>query len=300
MTATQLSQPSTPPCVLDAVDQCDSGDEICLRAIGLLLLSQPELVGRIDSLAAAEPYLRQRVDADRLSGTGDVSGTLVCLLAISQLLNKTGRTQEAEACYQQAIDTIVACSVDADQMAVLADELCDLLQKAGQEDKARAVNRRLQVQSLMARADGEGLLSLRNLAFDAFRTGRYAEAERIYRRLLAHNFELAGTWCHLARVLLLTQREAEAVEAVASAWPHRADAVPYVLVRIHYLRALLATLAGQDAAGHLSDLTESLRTPASHCTWLMTPVLDALRPRLTAESHAFFTRLADTLSDRVT
>jgi hypothetical protein len=293
-----LHQPSTSACVLDVLDQCAAGDEICLRAIGLLLLSQPELVGQIHSLAAAEQCLRQRLEDDRLKGTVEPPETLVWVLALAQLLHKTGRDQEADSFHQRAVDTISTCGLNTEQMSTLANEVDQMLRVAGHEDAANAVRRRLRVQIQMAATDDSELLSLRELAFEAFQGGSLADAERIYRHLLLRNFEIAGTHCHLARVLLTADRQAEAAEAVEIAWQNRTGAAPYEIVRIHFLRGLLATLAGQDAAGHLAALTEAIQNPGSHHPWLLTPVLVALRPRLTDESHAFFTRLADTVNDR--
>ena len=298
MTTTDYPQPSTPPCVLDALDQCAPDDKLCLLAFAMLLLSEPQLVGQIHSLAAAEQCLRRRLDHDRDDDACEPSETLILLLALAQLLNKSGRTQEGNICYYQAIDTIMSCSADPKEISKLAQEFDEMLRRVGQEDAARTIRHRLQVQRFMAQTGENRFCLLRNLAFDAFVAADYAEAEHIYRYLLLHHFEIAGTHCHLARILLLTGRADEASQVVENAWQNRSDSTPYVIVRIHFFRALLATLAGHDATEHLSALTESLNIPGSHSTWLMTPVLHALQPRLTPESYAFFTHLADTLSDR--
>jgi hypothetical protein len=298
MTTTEYPQFPAPLCVLDALDDCAPDDRLSFLAIAILLLSEPQLVGQIQSVAAVEQSLRRRLDPGSFDETREPSENLILLLALSHLLNKSGRIQEANSFYYQAIDTIMSSSADPKEISTLAQEFDEMLRRVGQEDAARTVRHRLQVQRLMAQTNESRLCSLRNLAFDAFVAGDCAEAERIYRYLLLHQFEIAGTHCHLARILLMTNRFAEAGEVVELAWQNRANATPYVIVRIHFFRALLATLAGQDVAEHLSALTASMDIPGSHSTWLMTPVLDALRPQLTTESQAFFARLADTMSDR--
>ncbi len=174
-----------------------------------------------------------------------------------------------------------------------------MLQKAGRGNDTDAVRRRLRAHILLASRDDDKLLQAREIAFTAYMNGQYDDAERIYRILISRNFEPAGTHCHLARVLLTTGRDAEAIEAVERAAQNHADAPPFVNVRIHYLRALLATLAGQDATGPLSALQNVLQGEGSHNSWLLHPLLEAIRPRLSAESHAFFLRLGDTVGDRV-
>jgi hypothetical protein len=71
-----------------------------------------------------------------------------------------------------------------------------------------------------------------------------------------------------------------------------------VLVRIHFLRALLATLQGADAAPHLRQFTEALRAEGSRHSWQVDPMLQALCTRLGADSLEFFAELADTLNGR--
>jgi hypothetical protein len=149
----------------------------------------------------------------------------------------------------------------------------------------------------MASKEPGALLALRGVAYDAFEEGFFSEAEVIYRHLLAHDFELAGTHCHLARALLALGRDADATAQVNSAWECRSVCDQYILVRILFLKSLLVTLAGQDDQSPLKMLKEALlRNPRARQSWLIAPVLDRLQPRLTPRSYAFFTQMAQAVS----
>src|SRR4051812_41691071 len=109
MVSTDMPQPLAPACVLEVIDDLSAAAEPCTRAIALLLLAHPEFVGRINSLAAVEQCLQERLKNDRLSSASKPHETLVCLMALAQMLFRTGRTQEAEACYIQATDVVMTC-----------------------------------------------------------------------------------------------------------------------------------------------------------------------------------------------
>src|SRR2546428_9073182 len=68
------------------------------------------------------------------------------------------------------------------------------------------------------------LTGLRSLAFACYLKEDYRGAERVLRGLLEEGFEIPSTHCHLARVLLLMDRAAEARQHVALAWNQISDA----------------------------------------------------------------------------
>ena len=285
-------------CILDAWDQCAHDNEICACAIAMLLLSQAGLVGQLNSLEAVEQCLQRKLqDIDQ--GAAGVGERRIWLLALAQIMTRTGRPAEADACYQRAIEAVATSSFDADEISLMADGVADLLEEAGQETAAVIVRRRLRAHVLIAAGDNDTLLELRELAFAAYQTAQYADAERIYRHLVSRNFETSGTHCHLARVLLAMGRDAEASGAVEAAWRMHADSPPFVIVRIHYLRGAVGHPGRPGRRGSSGRAPASaLETPESHYSWLLRPLLDALTPRMAPESCEFFIQLADTLSDR--
>lgn len=303
MTATT----SIEPCILDTWDQCARTDEVCARALGLLLLSDAQMAGRIGSLDDMATCLRGKLAEDS-SRTGVQPATdsapnqpaerLVWLLALAQILDKTGQAHEAEAFSSQAVQGIVASGLEDRQTATLLEHVDRLLRRPGQEEAASSLRRRVQTQVMMARNSSRERLQLRETAYEAFQDGEYAQAERIYRHLLARNFEPVGTACHLARVLLVTGRDSEAGNLLQTALERRTEDQPYTIVRLHYLRALVAALADQETAPHLAALETALEVPGARCSWLLAPVLDAVRPRLAPQTYAVFTRLAGKLNDQ--
>jgi tetratricopeptide (TPR) repeat protein len=285
-------------CLLDVWEQRIRDDPICARVLANLLISQPDLVHRIDSLQALRQCIGELLAAETPDADGPTIDMLLWPLALAQLHFISGRPIEAESYQQRAMDSIRSSRLGPDALCELADQLEHFLGGAGHEGLAGGVRRRLQIEILLAEDDENSLVTLREAAFESFLAADYADAERIYRHLLAHNFEPSGTYVHLARIMALTGREEEAAGAVEMAWQSRDEATPYIIARIHFLRALLATLAGADASAHLAAVTRMMDKPACHYSWTILPLLDLLRPRLGRESHALFTRVANALSQQ--
>lgn len=138
----------------------------------------------------------------------------------------------------------------------------------------------------------------RSTAHQLFRVGRYAAAERIYRDLQAQGFEPAGTHIHLARVMFVTGREAEARLEVAQAWELRAPAPGYVTSRALFFKVLLALLDGADTRALVQELHAHLQTPGAIDIWTIQPVLARFAPRLGAAATAGLTLLTEAITNQ--
>ncbi len=141
-----------------------------------------------------------------------------------------------------------------------------------------------------------GPLARREQAYDLYRSGDYRGAEDLLRGCVAEGFELASNRCHLARVLMMTDRELEAREEVAQAWAARENAADYVIPRILYFRCLFALIDRSDPSQAIRELKHTLAESGAISSWTILPMLERLHPRLARPAYLFLKALAGVLS----
>jgi Pup-ligase protein len=141
------------------------------------------------------------------------------------------------------------------------------------------------------------LYSQREEALARYLSGDYSGAEEMLRACLSENFEQRSTHCHLARVLLMTDRDAEAREEIQRAWQVAEPSMVYVLARLSFFEYLFATMGDGAVSTHLSRLKGMLGRHA-HMDWTIQPMLEHLRPRLGEERYGFLSALAGAISDQ--
>jgi len=140
--------------------------------------------------------------------------------------------------------------------------------------------------------------SRREDAANRILSGDYAGAEALIRGLLQERFMMPSTLCHFARVLLMTDREAEAREQVGTAWAIREQASAYVVPRILFFQCLFAMLDTADPAPVIEHIRAALYDSDCHLDWTIHPMLDHLQTRLGEDDFPFLGALADALSNR--
>jgi hypothetical protein len=140
-------------------------------------------------------------------------------------------------------------------------------------------------------------LSRRERAYSLYERGDYRGAEELLRGCVAEGFEVASNRCHLARALMLMDREQEARAEVALAWEARADAESYVVPRILYFHYVFALLDRADPAGALCELLRCVREGGTSLNWTILPMLEHLRTRLRRYDYLFLRALAGALSE---
>lgn len=297
MSTAQIVDVPATQSVLDLWERVE-GDKVLSRALARLLAANPQYIGQFHSLDHFETALRSAVEQNKAVDHASTLDRLSSLMALARMSGNAGRTDQAESFYNAALDTIVKARRDDHGMAHLVEEFDLMLADTHGPAAENGLRRRLRVQMLLHRSDPDEYANLREHAFEAFGRGDYAEAERIYLHLIARSFDIAGTYVHMARIYIVTHRMDEARAAVARAWEHRATACPiYVLLRVHFLRALMATIDGQDASADLTAIREQLRGPDTRHVWSIRPALVALQSRLAPEAFALFDQLATQLSD---
>ncbi len=163
-------------------------------------------------------------------------------------------------------------------------------------DSAHVLNNIFDFQENPRRNRDRSPYTRRQDAADRILSGDFAGAETLLRGLLQERFILPSTHCHMARVLLMTDRESEAREHIASAWAIRAQADSYVVGRMLFFQLVFAMFDGTEIAGITAQLRSLLSNGDAHLEWTIMPMLDHLQSRLGGPNYEFMSVLAVALS----
>jgi proteasome accessory factor A len=136
----------------------------------------------------------------------------------------------------------------------------------------------------------------REQAYQRYLNRDFPRAERLLRPLIEEGFEVPSTRCHLARSLIMMNRDAQARMQIDMAWAERDVAQDYVLLRLLFFKVVFAMLDGASFAGAIRQLRAGVSEPGHHSDWTIQPMLDHLRPRLGDENFAFLSALGKALS----
>ncbi len=140
-------------------------------------------------------------------------------------------------------------------------------------------------------------LARRERAYSHFTTGCYQEAEQLLRTCVAEGYELGSNRCHLARVLMLMNREEEARIEVELAWESRTGAASYVAPRILFFRLLFGMLDGSDLIDTIRELKSRLHHGGASSSWTIQPVVEHIGPRLCGDDYELLKSIASVLSE---
>jgi hypothetical protein len=134
-------------------------------------------------------------------------------------------------------------------------------------------------------------------AADRILSGDYAGAEALLRVLLEERFCLPSTNCHLARVLLMTDRESEAREQISLGWAIHHNAPTYVVGRMLFFQIIFALFDGVDITLLVEQIKAVLQLSGADLDWTIHPMLDHLRTRFSDADFSFLEALAAALSN---
>jgi tetratricopeptide (TPR) repeat protein len=228
--------------------------------------------------------LKRKVEIDRaLLNPEDFASSLV---EVAGFMLRNGYTDEAKAIEPQAQRILEETIKEREQStgpksadtirAVRA--LARLLDQAGKQTESRLLYLR-EIDAISSREDSTPI-DLRNAAFTCVQIGEYQMAEPLLQRVLSSGFETVGTHCHLARVMILTNRESEARLQIERAFEHIDDAEHYVVLRAIWFQTLFALLDGKNPAPLHRRLNDAFQEKGAHMGWTMEPVLRVVAPRL--------------------
>ena len=279
----------TPASVLELWERGLDRSESCAHAVASVLVQCPHAINNLRDLDAAEQCLRQAIESKSAQRGAPL---IACWGGLGRILELKNQKDAAERCYRQALE-LQKNAPDAKPEAAsqIVFHLIQLLETSGRQAEAKLLRNRLRADSLSNKEDDTSLSQLRATALDMFLAGQYAEAEAVYRHLVEKRFELGSTHCHLARALLMMDRDAEAGREVEQAWAAHVPTPDYLHVRIQFLRALFRMLAGEEWKDCLVGFRDALAKPGAHADWTMQPVLDHLQPRLGSEQFELLTAM---------
>jgi tetratricopeptide (TPR) repeat protein len=217
---------------------------------------------------------------------------------LAHLLESTSRFEDAEPLYRRAL-AIWERNLGPEHRysQIGMQSLARLLEKTGRAEEGHNLGRRRV--AILAAQPNVTPLQLRTLGLDAYKLGDYATTTTLLRRVLYAGFEVPSTECLLARAALMQGDQRSFRVYADQAWNHRADASPYVVPRILWLQLTGALLEEEDAAtvpALLGRLKTALSAEGAIMEWAMDPVLEHLRPQMSAESHALLATLVAAMS----
>jgi tetratricopeptide (TPR) repeat protein len=229
--------------------------------------------------------------------------TLMTENELAYLLSERGEYEEADKLHRHALQgSERSLGIGHRDTFTYSTGLCNLLRKRGCEEEAQAVYQYyLSARSLAPDATA---LERRMMAAECIRSADYANAEKFLWAVLEVNFEVPGTHCHLARVLLLTGRASDARHHVEEAWNRREEAPLYVVARILWFQILFALTEqrAEDVRLFISHLKAVLEEEGAFMEWTMTPVLNELGKgaagHLDDEALRFLAALVASLNDK--
>jgi len=140
-------------------------------------------------------------------------------------------------------------------------------------------------------------LARRLEATDRVLAGDYAGAEALLRGLLQEAFEVANSHCHLARALMMMNREGEARDEINQAWAAREQAATYTVARILFFQCLFAMLDGVAIDPIVGQIRDALERGGAHMDWTILPMLNHMRSRLGEANYQFLKALAGALCE---
>jgi tetratricopeptide (TPR) repeat protein len=264
-------------------------------------LRSERVLAKILSIAGemteAETLMRQGLDdCERLLGA-EHPATLTSASNLAGLLEKKGDHAGAESLYRRAWATRerVLGPEHSDTLEAMS-ALVDLLAKKrpGHEVELRR-------EYLQRVADHETTLDplmLRRAALECYRSGDYPRAEKLYRRILHAGFEVGETHVHLARVLMMIDRDQEARAEVDFALQYAGGAKPHFAQRVTYFQVLFGLLDGEVPTRALRVLKDELNRPEAIMEWDIKALLEHVRPRLTSDAYELLDAISAAINDR--
>ena len=139
--------------------------------------------------------------------------------------------------------------------------------------------------------------SRRVRAYECYQRGEYGQAVELLEGCVADHFELASNHIHLARSLLMLDRDAEAREHVTLAWEAREGSLSYVTPRIAFCQLMFAMLDGAECTEEMRRMKEAVSRPGVDSEWNTGGMLDHMRARLGEENFRLLKALAAAMSN---
>jgi hypothetical protein len=246
----------------------------------------------------AEAELRQQTSACLRYWGPSHSNTLLGRLGLAAVLDQAEKRSEAIDTRRDVAKTCLSLGTEALAAArEVMEQLTPHLENTEDGELLLKLKEKLAILKLeRENAKEQDPVARRKDAAERILSGDYSGAEALLRGLLHENFAVPSTHCHLARVLLMTDREPEARQEINQAWATRQEATAYVAPRILFFQCVFTILDAADTSTIVGQIKAALRSPDAHLDWAIQPMLDHLRSRLGETNYQFLKALAEALS----
>ena len=251
----------------------------------------------IENYSLAKEYYERALEGKKQIQGSKHPDTLLLMSGLAHLLIKKGEYAQAEDLLRTVME-INEHELGQEHPNTLSSLLkfADLLEKEAKIEESLLIRDRY-IKVMLRKRDTASLVSLRELALQFFHKGEYNRAEELLLIVLARNFQIPGVCCHLARLYILMNREADSRQFVAKAWTHRNEAEPYMVPRILFFQALFLLLDGIMPSKQFAGLKFLLKRECVFNEWKIKPVLDHLTSRLSPNASDLLNCLSLAISE---
>ncbi|BCG62938.1 MAG: hypothetical protein methR_P0620 [Methyloprofundus sp.] len=268
----------------------DRSDEVA-RAVAAIFARNSDSLDKKDDFEAIQICLQKSL---KRFSPRERRYTLT-LIALGAIVAERGDIEKAIDYLNQALILQVKHSKYPQDIAETTEKLAILYENHNQPKKAKLLRDELKLDELMRHP--EEAVHMRAIALEMFHKQQYQGAERIYQYLLTLKFQLASTYCHLARIYLMTGHAHKAMEQIELAWDSQDDVKPYVIPRLHFFKLIDRMLSKQNYTDILQKIATALNAPRAFEDWDMDKVINHIASELSADEKTLLLTLAETLGD---
>lgn len=259
------------------------------RAVAAIFARNPESLDKEDDFAAIQLCLQQSLQ----SFSPRERRYSLNLVALGAIVAKQGDIEKAIEHVSKAHKLQLKHSKNRQDIAETTEKLSILYEYNNQPGKAKALRDALILEDLMR--DPENALTVREKALELFHNQQYQDAERLYKYLLTLNFQLASTYCHLARIYLMTGRKKLAMQQVELAWNSQSNVKSYMVPRLLFFQLIDRMLFKQNYTDILQKMAKALNKPGVFMQWDMDEVIKHIAPELSTDEKVLLLTLVEAL-----
>jgi len=223
------------------------------------------------------------------------------LTAIQDLGTICGSRKDFETAEELLLEALAGYEASPDSNPTdtmrTVNNIASLYDTMGRPEESRIYHLR-NIEYVRRLKDAEPL-ELRQCAHGCLQLGEYALAEELLERVLDADFEVPGTSCHLARVLILSGRLDEARSYVDRASTNSSDGCPsYVVTRILFLQLLFAYMDGNEPTPYLRRLKDHLSDSRAYNSWDIHEVTSKTQELIGPAHFPLVAALANAICDK--
>lgn len=281
---------STPVNAVARWQRGESSDGVAVAVAALFLKGEVELNN--ETFEAVWSSLR--CASERCAQT-DENAYVAYKDALSKLAEGKGDYQCAESYLREIIRVLqIKCAPDHVDILRAQLRLGTLLEKLGRTQESIELIEKAWFKLLLLEQRSNG--DLRKIALTYIVEKDYGKARQIYEHLINNGFELASTYCHLARVCYILKDFKSMCEYADQASKVQDQADAYVIPRILFFLLVGKMLLKQPWEDIVRQINTTLQKPNVNMEWTMLPALEMHRDDFSSENFALLAALIEALN----